>query len=165
MDHTGSVRAQGTLFHVPSPFRQKGKKVILGLDPQKRFPPCLITASGERIALVPALSPSPKEPGPAKGPPPTGSLTPILERFRGRILPNAQGGFGLPEIYQELAIRLQRPIPTSELETRQVVTFLKTHGPFQPESFRMALERVIALAGPGRPLSFILEALAKEIRP
>jgi hypothetical protein len=73
MDHTGSVRAQGTLFHVPSPFRQKGKIVILGLDPQKRIPPCLITASGERIALVPALRPSPKGPGPAKGPLPTGS--------------------------------------------------------------------------------------------
>jgi hypothetical protein len=96
---------------------------------------------------------------------PAGPLTRLVERLRGRVLPLASAAFGLPEIYEAFARLLCRDVPATEREAATVADWLARNGPFEPEAFQAALERVHARLGEGRPLSQILAALARETRP
>ena len=95
---------------------------------------------------------------------PVGPLTPLLERYRGRNLPQACAGFGLPKIYEELSHALGRPVPTTETEATAVSEWLAQHGPFEPKAFRLALTKTIATLGPGRPLSQVIQSLSDRIQ-
>ena len=92
---------------------------------------------------------------------PVGSLTPLLERYRGRKLPQARSGFGLPEIYQAFSEALGRPVPFTEQEAVLILDWLKESGPFDPADFRVALKRVLTRLGSGRPLARIVSELRK----
>jgi hypothetical protein len=96
-------------------------------------------------------------------PEPIGALTPLLEQYRGRTLPQAHGGFGLPEIYDAFAQALSRPVPATEAEATMVLEWLAARGPFQPQAFNAAMERVRAALGPGRPLTQLIRALDRLI--
>jgi hypothetical protein len=87
-------------------------------------------------------------------------LTPLLDAYRGRQLPQASAGFGLPEIYEAFALALKRPVPFTEQEAADVSDWLGRCGPFAPDAFQAALDKVIDRLGNGRPLSQILAALA-----
>ncbi len=95
---------------------------------------------------------------------PAGSLTPLLERYRGRKLPLAQAGFGLPEIYQMFSAVLGRRIPSTEAESASILDWLNRNGPFDPLSFRQALAKAVERLGEGRPLSRILREIEQQIQ-
>ena len=71
--------------------------------------PRLIVGPGRCEPLKAAFdsnpSPAPRSPGNE----PVGPLTPLVERYRGRTLPQAHRGFGLPEIYEAFCQALGRP--------------------------------------------------------
>ncbi|MFH1037812.1 MAG: hypothetical protein V1789_03970, partial [PVC group bacterium] len=94
---------------------------------------------------------------------PVGALTPLLEKYRGRTLPQARPGFGLPEIYQAFSESLGRPVPFTEQEAELILTWLKRSGPFDPAAFQGALDSVLKRLGRGRPLARIVAALEKII--
>ena len=91
---------------------------------------------------------------------PVGPLTPLLDAYRGRLLPQASAGFGLPEIYEAFACALNRPVPFTEQEAAVVSDWLGRCGPFAPDAFQAALDSVINRLGEGRALSQILAAMA-----
>jgi hypothetical protein len=78
-------------------------------------------------------------------------------------LPQARGGFGLPEIYDAFAQALARPVPATEAEATLVLEWLAARGPFQPQAFAAALDKVRAALGPGRPLAPLIRALDRLI--
>ena len=86
-----------------------------------------------------------------------------MEQYRGRTLPQARGGFGLPEIYEALAQTLSRPVPNTEAEASLVLEWLAQRGPFDPKAFAAALAKVQDALGPGRPLAPLLHALDRHI--
>jgi len=163
-----TVRIDGTLFRVPARAIPASRWVRVAVDPEHPGTPYLVLGPGRLEALPPAVhlcAPDPPRSPAAASDEPIGALTPLLERYRGRDLPLARAGFGLPEIYDAFARLLGRPVPTTEREASEVVEWLAQAGPFEPAPFHAALARVHGRLGDGRPLAQILRALAREVRP
>lgn len=164
---TGEVRVDGKLFLVPERFWGKKRQVRIARDPQSPATPCVVVSPGVYEPLAPAFPQTEQRPERADGSPtaePVGPLTPLLERYRGRELPQARGGFGLPEIYEELSRTLGRPVPATESEAVAVSEWLAERGPFEPKAFALALAKTLDRLGPGRPLSEVIKALARRIQ-
>lgn len=162
---TGEVRIGGILFLVPKERLFKGRRVRIGIDPEAAHAPFLVLGPGLYEPLPPAFAPPPARAGSDKTPDPIGPLTPLLEQYRGRTLPQARGGFGLPEIYDSFAKALGRPVPHTEAEATLVLEWLARCGPFEPQAFAAALAKVLATLGSGRPLAQIISALDRRIVP
>jgi putative transposase len=164
---TGEVRVHGKLFLVPEGCWGQKRQVRIAIDPESPATPYVVVSPGVYEPLAPAFPPPAQRPAGAAGPrhaEPVGPLTPLLERYRGRVLPQAHGGFGLPEIYAELSRTLGRPVPATESEAVAVGEWLAERGPFEPQAFTLALAKTLARLGPGRPLVQILQALARRIQ-
>ena len=116
------------------------------IDPEYPQKPYIRLPHGGIEALKPAINPAgseDKKPTKDPGDEPVGSLTPLLVRYRGRELPEARSGFGLPEIYQAFSGAMGRPVPFTEQEAVLILDWLKESGPFDPADFRVALARVL----------------------
>jgi len=162
---TGEVRIGGILFLVPKERLFKGRRVRIGIDPEAAHAPFLVLGPGLYEPLPPAFAPPAARAVSDKAPDPIGPLTPLLEQYRGRTLPQARGGFGLPEIYDAFAKALGRPVPHTEAEATLVLEWLVRCGPFEPQAFAVALAKVLATLGSGRPLAQIISALDRRIVP
>jgi transposase InsO family protein len=161
---TGTVRVNGHLWKVPSQYLIPRRQLRIAedlLDPSKVY---IIDAQGRPVILLPAVRiaipplPSPLQEYPA------GSLSPLLEQYRGRTLPQAVEGFGLPEIYQHLASVVGRSVPDTETEATLILRWLKDNGPFEPQVFTAAVEATVKHLGPGRTLCQLLEELTRRIK-
>jgi hypothetical protein len=93
----------------------------------------------------------------------SGQLQKLLDLWRGEARPNAQPGFGLPEVFRELATLLGRLVPDSEHEARRILHFYRQHGPLPREAFLAACARTHQALGDGRPLSAYLDDLERQI--
>jgi len=160
---TGEVRVGGRLFLVPKERLRQNRRVRIGLDPEADQAPFLVLGPGVYEPLAPAFPPACAVPPPPVAPEPVGALTPLLEQYRGRTLPQARGGFGLPEIYDAFAQAVGRPVPQTEAEATLVLDWLRARGPFQPQVFAAALGKVRAALGAGRPLAQLIRALDRLI--
>jgi hypothetical protein len=158
------VRVNGRLWKVPSQYLTPRRQLRIAedlLDPSRVY---LIDAHGRRIALPPAVRTVDSA---ASLPPqeyPAGSLSPLLEQYRGRTLPQAVGGFGLPEIYLRLAAVVGRCVPDTEVEATLILRWLKDNGPFAPQVFNDAVDAAVKRLGPGRTLGQLLEELTDRIK-
>jgi transposase InsO family protein len=161
---TGNVRVHGILFRLPSPFCNH-RKVELAIDPEEPSKPYLVVKPGTLRPLEPAVKKvTVQQDRPDRQKPePVGSLTPLLERYRGRTLPKATAGFGLPEIYEALSHAMGRSIPSTEAEATLIVDWLCRSGPFEQSAFQAALARSVRHLGRGRPLAQILRELDGQI--
>jgi hypothetical protein len=162
----GTIRTDERLFLIPRRLLlgAEKRKIKIFIDPEYPQTPYIRLPHGGIETLKPAF----KTTGTSKPKPPddrldepVGSLTPLLERYRGRKLPQAQPGFGLPEIYQSFSEAMGRPVPITEHEAVLILDWLKHSGPFDPRAFRSTLALVINRLGRGRPLSQIVSALEK----
>ncbi|MEW6748037.1 MAG: DDE-type integrase/transposase/recombinase, partial [Planctomycetota bacterium] len=162
---TGELDLPGGLFRVPSDYA--GQRVQVRWDPAVPQQPLLVTTPNQTIPLEPALQqPQPKK-GATPAPPRRGAgrLQRLLDRWQGRDLPQAEAGYGLPEIFQALTRTLQRQVPGSEREAILVLDFYRQHGPLARDAFESALTRALQALGPGRPLPVLLEYLTRLVRP
>ncbi len=151
---TGEVDLPGGLFRVPRAFA--GKRVMLRYDPAEPHRTVLVDGARE-IPLEPAFPPAaPKAPKPQRG---AGALQRLLDVWRGRELPQAPAGFGLPEVFEALGVALGRPVPATEGEAEAIQAFYRDRGPFAPDAFDRALDRATKALGAGRPLQAILHYL------
>jgi hypothetical protein len=154
------------MFRVPSQYLIPRIKLRIAEDLLDATQVFLVNAQEQRIALLPAVRITEVK---AKTSPdsgenyPVGSLSALLETYRGRILPRPVSGFGLPEIYQCLATAVGRAVPDTEREAELVLQWLKKHGPFQPKAFNDAIDTVIKRLGKGRTLAQMLDELTRII--
>ncbi len=59
----------------------------------------------------------------------TGQLQKLLDLWRGHSRPNAQPGFGLPEVFREFSRLLQRSVPIDQREATAIEAFYRKTGP------------------------------------
>jgi transposase InsO family protein len=154
---TGELRIGQTLLRVPKQYL--ASKVTVAIDsenPQTAF----IKHKNNTLTPLPlAITPTKTTDTPPRVEP-VGPLTPLLDAYRGRSLPQASAGFGLPEIYEAFSRALDRTVPFTEQEAAAVSDWLAQYGPFAPDAFQAALDTVIDRMGSGRPLSQILATMA-----
>jgi putative transposase len=158
---TGEVRLPSGRFRVPAPFA--GQRNRFSYHPVHAGYALLLTPDGREIELAPftklPLSAVPPQ-TPKRG---TGQLQKLLDHWQGHERPNAQPGFGLPEVFRQLATLLGRPVPASEREARTVLSFYRQHGPLPREPFLAACARTAKSLGHDRPLSAYLADLERQI--
>jgi transposase InsO family protein len=161
---SGEIHIKGLLFRVPREYA--GKRVSLRYDPADPRRVHLLGEKRKEILLRPALEPEPKPPqttaAPARG---AGALQRLLDHWRGRALPQAEAGFGLPEVFTSLSDALARAVPETESEAILIQDFYRRHGPFERAAFAAALKKALKALGPGRPLSVLVDGLKRLIVP
>ncbi len=161
---TGEIRVDGILFIVPERFWGKNRSVRITVDPEVPGVPYVRVKPGVYEPLKSAFPEPEAKSTSAKGEEPIGPLTPLLQRYRGRDLPVAHGGFGLPEIYEAFSHAVGRRVPATENEAATLCQWLAEHGPFEPAPFAAALSKSLEALGPERPLAQIIEALNRRIK-
>lgn len=157
---TGKVKLPVGLYRVSSVFA--GARCTLRYDPTPGGRVVLVTADGRELELAPfevkPLPPPVWEPKPA-----TGQLQKLYDVWQGKERPNAQPGFGLPEVLRELGNAIGRAVPASKADGERVRAFYRQHGPLPREAFLVALERTAKALGPGRPLAAYLDDLERQV--
>jgi len=158
---TAEVTLPNGRFRVPA--AQAGQRHRFAYHPVH---PCavLLSAQGGEHALEPfttkPLASVPPQ-SPQHG---TGQLQKLLDRWSGRERPNAEPGFGLPEVFCELGKLAGRTLPQSEREAHTVLAFYRRHGPLARAAFIAACARTQSALGEGRALSAYLDDLTRQIR-
>jgi hypothetical protein len=160
---TGEVQLPNGCFRVP--VRYAGHRHEYRYDPVEPHLAVLVTPRGQEIDLEPFRRKHPFRDQPAveerRG---TGQLQKLVDLWRGSECPNAQPGFGLPEVFAAIGASLGRLVPEDEREAVAITRFYRRFGPVPAEPFREALRASFAALGPGRPLSVYLDNVARQIR-
>ena len=158
---TGELDIKGRLFLAPRGY--EGLRVTIRYDPAEPWRVVLLGTDGREIPLSPVTPQEPKKTKVEKRG--TGALQRILDIWRGRELPQALPGYGLPEVFDAFSRALSREVPATESEAEAIQTFYRENGPFAPEAFESALARVRESLGEGRPTKTLLDALARLLPP
>ena len=160
---TGEVRLPTGSFRVPSS-AYAGSRSRFRYYPGNHERAVLLTRDGREIELRPftrkplsAVEPRTERRG-------TGELQKLVDRWMGKERPNAQPGFGLPEVFALIGKALGREVPGSEREAEHVLAFYRKYGPLPRESFQAACERSAKSLGGGRPLKSLLADLERQIQ-
>jgi transposase InsO family protein len=159
---TGEVTLpNGTTYRVT--LRYAGKSCVFRYDPVEGSERAELTRDGAPpLALEPyqrkrvALPPT-NERG-------VGQLQKLLDQHRGATRPNAQPGFGLPEVFRELERLLDHRVPADEQEAEAIRRFYAELGPLPAVPFRRAVDLTLKALGSDRPLASYLDHLARQIR-
>ena len=160
---TGEVQLPNGCFRVP--VRYAGHRHTYRYDPVEPHLAVLVTPRGDEIDLEPFERKHPfRDQQPVEERRGTGQLQKLVDVWRGSERPNAQPGFGLPEVFGEIGAALGRHVPEDEREAVAITRFYRRFGPVPAEPFRQALRASFAALGPGRPLSAYLDNLARQIR-
>ena len=157
---TGEVNLPNGRFRVPGALA--GQRQRFAYHPVHPQAVLLLPAGGERVlepfTTLPLASVPPQSP--RRG---TGQLQKLLDIWVGHERPNAEPGFGLPELFAELGQLLGRTLPQSERDARTVLAFYRRHGPLAHSAFTAACERTRSALGAGRALSAYLDHLSRQI--
>lgn len=159
---TGEVRLPNGSFRVPSS-AFAGQRSRFRHHPFRDGRAVLVTADDREIELRPFTTKplsAVKTRTERRG---TGQLQKLVDMWQGKVRPNAQPGFGLPEVFTALAQLVGRTVPDSEREAHRVLAFYRKHGPLPREGFELACERCITRLGAGRPLHAYLADLERQI--
>ena len=158
---TGEVKLPVGIFRVPAAFA--GMRCCFRHHPIQGDGVLLISSDGREIAIerferkpLSVLKPKIDQHG-------NGQLQKLLDLWRGRERPNAEPGFGLPEIFVQVGELLGREIPQSEYEANLVGVFYREHGSISRDGFLAACKSTERSLGKDRPLSAYLEDLARQI--
>ncbi|MCP4876180.1 MAG: hypothetical protein GY896_12000, partial [Gammaproteobacteria bacterium] len=78
--------------------------------------------------------------------------------------PNAQPGFGLPEVFREFSRLLQRCVPIDQREATAIEAFYRKTGPLPAQPFREAIDKTRNVLGPNRALKAYLQYLDRLVQ-
>lgn len=162
---TGEVEIQGRLYLVPDELR--GRKLSFRLDPAAEAPPQLVhPRSGQMLGLrLAEVRPSDV---PDRRPRPTpwgeGPLQTLYDSWRGQPRPQAEPGFGLPELYALLSRTCERHVPQSDAEAALVQRVYREIGPLPRAATEAAMRQIALQLGPRRPIQTYLDALRRRVR-
>jgi len=84
--------------------------------------------------------------------------------WRGHSRPNAQPGFGLPEVFREFSRLLERAVPIDQREATAIEVFYRKTGPLPTEPFRQAIDKTRDVLGPNRALKAYLQYLERLVQ-
>ncbi len=158
---TGEVKLPSGRFRVPKAFAEQRSRFLYHPAPPGRA--VLVTKDGREIELQPFVKRSLSELREREMKRGTGQLQKLVDLWRGSERPNAQPGFGLPEVFRELSKIVGRELPQSEKEAHVVLAFYRKHGPLPKEPFVEACKRTAEQLGEARPLTAYLDDIARQI--
>lgn len=159
---TGEVRLPNGVFRVPIAYA--GKRRDFRYDPYSAAVAVLvIDTSKERDLELFTKKPLPTlgtKDVPKRG---VGELQKLVDIWQGQERPNAQPGFGLPEVFGQLTELTCRQVPASEREGHAVLAFYRKFGPLACAPFVDACHRAQTALGGDRPLAAYLDFLERQI--
>jgi putative transposase len=164
---TGEVEIDGVTYLVPDELR--GQKLVFLSDPPHEVPPLVEhPTSGEPLSLRrAAIKPSDLDaveaaPEPARWG--AGNLQALYDNWQGRRRPQAEPGFGLPEIYALLGRACGRHVPQSDAEAALIQHIYRDIGPLARNATEAAMAAIVERLGTKRPVKTYLDALAERAR-
>jgi transposase InsO family protein len=159
---TGQVALPNGLFRVPS--RYAGQRCNFRYDPVDKHQASLIIDEEHHIPLQPFTKKRAFDDQSASEKRGTGQLQKLLDIWQGHRRPNAQPGFGLPEVFRELSRLLQRSVPIDQREATAIEAFYRKAGPLPAEPFRQAIDRTADALGANRALNAYLQYLDRLVQ-
>lgn len=162
---TGEVELHGITYLVPDELR--GQRLTFLLDPPHEIEPVVVHPHSQahlplrRAMIKPQDLPDPAPPAPVRHAP--GPLQTLYDNWKGMQRPQAEPGFGLPEIYGLLSKISGRHVPASDDEAITVQRFYQRHGPWSRAATEHAMRVIETQLGAGRPVRAYLDALAKRV--
>lgn len=159
---TGQVALPNGLFRVPVRFA--GKRCDFSYDPVNKDEAALIIDAEHQLALECFTKKRPFDFHKADEKRGTGQLQKLLDIWRGHHRPNAQPGFGLPEVFREFSRLLQHPVPIDQHEAVAIAAFYRKNGPLPAESFHLAIDKTAAALGQNRALKAYLQYLERLVQ-
>jgi transposase InsO family protein len=155
---TGQVALPNGVFRVPS--RYAGQRCNFSYDPVDKHDAWLIIDNEHKIPLKPFTI---KRAFADEMPQGTGQLQKLLDLWQGHARPNAQPGFGLPEVFRELSRLLGRSVPIDQREAAAIEVFYRKSGPLPAKPFCEAIDKSLSALGPNRPLKAYLQYIDRLI--
>ena len=159
---TGQVNLPNGLFRVPA--RWAGKRCHFRYDPVNKDEAALIIDDEHHIPLEPFTKKRAFDYQGANEKRGTGQLQKLLDIWQGHRRPNAQPGFGLPEVFREFSRLLQRSVPIDQREAAAIEAFYRKTGPLPAEPFRQAIDRTADALGANRALNAYLQYLDRLVQ-
>jgi len=164
---TGEVDIDGSTYLAPGHLRSQ--TLCFLVDPEPRVPPVVVDPeTGHRLPLTRAAIRS-EDAAPAspaeidrwgRGP-----LQTLYDAWQGKVRPQAEPGFGLPELLELVAAAVGRPVPKSDAEAALVHRLYADVAPLPRKATEAAMADIAREFGPGRPLQAYLNALAQRVIP
>jgi transposase InsO family protein len=157
---TGEVEIGGITYLVPDELR--GQRLTFLLDPPGEVDPVVVHPKSElhlplRRAIIKPQDLPPEQPPPDRHAP--GPLQAIYDSWAGVRRPQAEPGFGLPDIYAWLGKIAGRHVPGSDAEAALVQRFYQRKGPWTKVATEHGMGIVAVRLGSGRPIRTYLDAL------
>ena len=159
---TGQVTLPNGLFRVPA--RYAGRRCNFRYDPVDQHDALLVIDDKHQIRLKPFTIKRAFAQERATEKRGTGQLQKLLDLYQGRSRPNAQPGFGLPEVFREMGRLLKRSVPIDQREATAIEAFYRKNGPLPAEPFAQAIDTTADALGAGRPLKAYLQYLDRLIQ-
>jgi len=159
---TGQVALPNGLFRVPA--RYAGKRCDFRYDPVDKHQASLVIDDEHQLPLKPFTKKRPFDYQRANEKRGTGQLQKLLDLWRGHSRPNAQPGFGLPEVFREFSRLLQRCVPIDQREATAIEAFYRKTGPLPAQPFREAIDKTRNVLGPNRALKAYLQYLDRLVQ-
>jgi len=159
---TGQVNLPNGLFRVPARFA--GKKCDFRYDPVNTDEALLIIDDAHHIPLEPFTKKRPFDFQKIEEKRGTGQLQKLLDIWQGHCRPNAQPGFGLPEVFREFGRLLKRPVPIDQREAAAIEAFYRKNGPFPAQPFLQAIDKTADALGTNRALKAYLQYLKRLVK-
>lgn len=163
---TGEVEINGITYLVPDELR--GMRLTFLLDPPAEVEPLVVhPKSAQPISIKQAtIKPEdlPEETGSPQRHAP-GPLQTLYDSWRGMLRPQAEPGFGLPDIYAWLGRLSDRHVPASDAEAALVQRFYQQHGPWSQAATERAMQTIGMQLGSARPIQTYLDVLGELIVP
>jgi hypothetical protein len=159
---TGQVSLPNGLFRLPS--RYAGKRCDFLYDPVDKHQASLIIDHEHQIPLQPFTKKrlfNDEKTNEKRG---AGQLQKLLDLWRGNLRPNAQSGFGLPEVFGEFSRLLKRAVPIDQHEATAIEAFYRKTGPLPAEPFRKAIDKTADALGANRALKAYLQYLDRLVQ-
>ena len=155
---TGEVQLPNGRFQVPA--AHAGKSCQFRYDRLRREA-VLITKDRRHLELEPfATKPLPPVRKHTRG---QGQLQKLVDEWRGQTRPNAEPGFGLPEVFDAIKAIVGRSVPNSDKEAMPILDFWNRLGPIPRDPFLKACEHAKRDLGPGRAIAAYLAHLERQI--
>jgi transposase InsO family protein len=159
---TGQVILPNGIFRVPA--RWAGKKCDFSYDPVNKDEAALVIDDAQQLSLEPFTKKRPFDYQKTEEKRGTGQLQKLVDMWQGHQRPNAQPGFGLPEVFRELSRLMHRAVPIDQREAAAIEAFYRKTGPLPAEPFRQAIDKTANALGANRALKAYLQYLERLVQ-
>lgn len=169
VQETFNAHVKTGIVHLPAailvqvPDRYLGRTVVIRYAPDDPSHAELVDGD-QRYPLEPYAKKDPTTAPIARELHGAGELQKLLDQWRGVKRPNAEPGFGLPEVFAAFAPLLGHRVPASVREAEAIQRFYQAYGPLPAEPFRRAMVETERALGRGHALSAYLDYLARLVR-